>query len=1212
MVFTIHSFYLIMMLYRAELIFEVVSSPINLDHEETGALELPRTISDGVAMRILPLGDSITWGSGSTQGNGYRLRLLTLLSENPVTYIGSQRSGSMVNNNNEGHPGAVISQIEEFASTSLPLRPNIILVLAGTNDVDRNIDLSHSPERLESLLDKLIGACPDAVVLVAKIPEIGDEVKNAVALAFNAAIPDIVDARAILGAKILTVDMSSVKNFTDSLHPNDLGYSQMADVWYGGIQEAAERGWIQEPIFVPQHNHTACGTFLEWNDRFGKIATGVGSGDSAFVSGWQPAGKLAAGGVGFSIEGGTVQSYGVRVADMDGDGRDDYLWVHPATGAATLYLNGGYKDGAIDWISKGQIATGIGESTGVMFADINGDGRDDYLWVSNDGEVTAYINGGEQTGGGWSWTSLGVIAGQGTGGSSTTTRFADINGDGRADYIVVGSDGSLNAWLNVGPGDKPEWYPLGIIATGIGRNLHDLEYIHLYDLNNDGRADYIFVGEDSSATAYINNRAGSKGLVPNWINVGNIAKGVGAPSYLVKFGDLDGDGKADYLRIYQDTGALDVWFNTGSGGAYLVGDGTRFADMDGDGLDDYLAVGPDGAIQLWRNHGYDTSAQKWNWEQQGQIATGVAQRKNIRFADLDGDGLADYLVVDEKSGAVVFWRNGGRQADGSWGWTNEGQVATGIGAGAGVQFADIDGDGMADYLWVAENGAVTAYLNGGRGSDGWIWNSQGIIATGVGASREDVQFYDIDGDGLADYLCVNHIDGSVSEWRNGGLTDKAWRWNPQGQIATGVGNNGLTIQFADLNGDGRAEYLSVDPDSGAVTMWVNDCFGESEGGNGWQNKQCSDPGIDDATLDPGTRWNAVDTTSAWVAALKQWNSNTLPGHLSFSQQMNMNFYNALFETETNMTTIMSSFASNFAPIKDTSTIAKQIIDFAGLGFGLVVSPVWNIGTLKDIVNSIISGSLTITKDTSIGGVKLSVQNNLEEAMSNLLAYWLKAMIALNDNLFSGSTSSLKSLTLLIKDGHVLNFIEKPGDNTIRDFIEQALFAWLIPKAWSLSNEGFYPVILDSGEACSDANPLDKYISDDTAKETSVCYEGHLYYFVSASGKYDDCRPNPGGDGCGDGTYFKTLPGMAALDAGTYGKVTKTDLVQGALAGYHANGNRNGWPVANPGDQATPDTLFAHGIHSPGVVMIPICSPEVAVDGWRKHNTKAPGYPCLDG
>jgi hypothetical protein len=185
-----------------------------------------------------------------------------------------------------------------------------------------------------------------------------------------------------------------------------------------------------------------------------------------------------------------------------------------------------------------------------------------------------------------------------------------------------------------------------------------------------------------------------------------------------------------------------------------------------------------------------------------------------------------------------------------------GQVATGVGDGAGVKFADIDGDGKADYLWVAKNGEVTAYLNGGSSGDGWLWRSQGVIATGAGASRQDVKFADIDGDGLADYLWINRLDGSVSEWRNDGTADN-WQWDPQGEIATGVGANGLSIHFAVLNGNGRADYLNVDPASGAVTQWVNGCFGESLRGTAWQTKQCTDTGITDAGLDPAQRWNAV-------------------------------------------------------------------------------------------------------------------------------------------------------------------------------------------------------------------------------------------------------------------------------------------------------------------------------------------------------------------
>lgn len=488
----------------------------------------------------------------------------------------------MVNNNNEGHSGAVIAEIERFSEYSLHLRPNIVLVLAGTNDINKPSDPAGAPDRLGSLIDKIIAAYPDAAILVGQIPPIEDTDKNAAAQTYNAAIPEVVAARANAGSKVLTVDMYTpldvAKDLGDKLHPNDRGYSLMASIWYSGIQQAAERGWIGEPIPSPigNHNHT-CTTFLTWDPKFGTIATGVGSGDAPFVSGWQPAGELATGNVGFNnwLPFFVSQGAGVRLADMNGDGRDDYLWVHPLTGALTLYLNGGYSaDGGVNWIFKGQVATGVGDGPGVMFADINGDGRDDYLWVASTGEVTAYLNGGEQAGGGWLWTPLGQIASGGPGATRATTRFADIDGDGRADYFVVGPQGSLNGWLNLGLSDRPDWYPMGIIADGIG----DAAGVFLYDLNNDGLADYIWLAKDGAATVYINNRGPSRGLAPTWVNAGIIATGVGSPPDEIIFGDLNGDGKKDYVQVDPGTGALKVWLNTGRGGTYVVGDGTRFAE----------------------------------------------------------------------------------------------------------------------------------------------------------------------------------------------------------------------------------------------------------------------------------------------------------------------------------------------------------------------------------------------------------------------------------------------------------------------------------------------------------------------------------------------------------------------------------------------------------------------------------------------------------
>lgn len=209
--------------------------------------------SVNIPLRILPLGDSITWGYLSTDGNGYRQDLLTLLTatNRSVTYIGSQTSGNMSNPQNEGHPGATISQIAGYANASLPSRPNVILLMAGTNDIAGNIDVTTAPERLGSLIDECTNACPDAVVLVAQLtPAAGEEVEGRIVV-FNEQVPKVVESKKAGGKKVAVVDMSAyvaVENLKDGLHPNDYGYGRMAQAWFDGLTEAAKKGWVTPPV----------------------------------------------------------------------------------------------------------------------------------------------------------------------------------------------------------------------------------------------------------------------------------------------------------------------------------------------------------------------------------------------------------------------------------------------------------------------------------------------------------------------------------------------------------------------------------------------------------------------------------------------------------------------------------------------------------------------------------------------------------------------------------------------------------------------------------------------------------------------------------------------------------------------------------------------------------------------------------------------------
>ncbi|KAK6607933.1 hypothetical protein H4I96_04168 [Botrytis cinerea] len=193
------------------------------------------------SLRIQPLGNSITFGYLSSDGNGFRLGLRNLLTSagNTVQYVGSVRAGNMSDNFNEGHPGAIISEIAEYAKLSLPEDPNLVLLMAGTNDMNNFNNVTTAPDRLSGLIDEITSMVPNVTVIVAQLTPASNSSVDAAMVAFNSKIPI---------SLLNMMDYVTVNDLVDGLHPTDYGYQQMAKAWFAGIQQVQKNGWIDPPI----------------------------------------------------------------------------------------------------------------------------------------------------------------------------------------------------------------------------------------------------------------------------------------------------------------------------------------------------------------------------------------------------------------------------------------------------------------------------------------------------------------------------------------------------------------------------------------------------------------------------------------------------------------------------------------------------------------------------------------------------------------------------------------------------------------------------------------------------------------------------------------------------------------------------------------------------------------------------------------------------
>jgi lysophospholipase L1-like esterase len=214
---------------------------------QASASAAPEAATSATAsLKIMPLGDSITYGRWSRTTSSYRIDLQNRLKAagRRVDFVGSMKSGApaTADLDNEGHPGWRIDQLAAPLDGWLATyKPDAVLLLAGTNDMNQNYRTDTAPGRLAAMIDQIHLDRPTAQVFVQTLIASKTAATQARIKTFNAAIPAIAAGRSSF---VHVVDQSGISGvlLSDALHPNDYGFARMSYNIYRAMKKIYDGG----------------------------------------------------------------------------------------------------------------------------------------------------------------------------------------------------------------------------------------------------------------------------------------------------------------------------------------------------------------------------------------------------------------------------------------------------------------------------------------------------------------------------------------------------------------------------------------------------------------------------------------------------------------------------------------------------------------------------------------------------------------------------------------------------------------------------------------------------------------------------------------------------------------------------------------------------------------------------------------------------------
>jgi len=349
-------------------------------------------------------------------------------------------------------------------------------------------------------------------------------------------------------------------------------------------------------------------------------------------------------------------SHNVEICDIDGDGKADLIIADYFNNTFTVTRNTS-TPGNISFATKVAFPWAAGgQPNEVSIGDFDGDGKPDVAVGGNGGGtfVSAYRN--TSTPGNISFAArqdFAASSGQGNG-----NKIIDIDLDGKPDLVSVHWSGNC-MWVLRNTSTGP-----GVISFATGVSFATTSQPHkidVGDLDGDNKPEVVITCFTSNTLSLFRNTS-TPGII-SFASRQDFAPG--AVPYYLHIGDLDGDGKADIALANRDVATLAVYRNTSTPGnislaarkdfatpaGTMTHYGIAYGDLDGDGRPDITVA----------NYNLHNTSIFINTSVPGLITFAPRVDLFVSLAsmdvgidDLDGDGRPDLAITKGGSTVSIF------------------------------------------------------------------------------------------------------------------------------------------------------------------------------------------------------------------------------------------------------------------------------------------------------------------------------------------------------------------------------------------------------------------------------------------------------------------------------------------------------------------------------------------------------------------------------